>query len=83
MNIYGKRVVNQIIGQKCDTCGIDNLSGYRNRVPIHLEFGYGHDLDGAKYHFCNYKCMLQFILEELKKDKSKDLESDKNGEEDV
>jgi len=49
----------------CDTCGANLFLG----VPITLSFGYGSNLDGSEeYHFCNYKCLLQFTLGELKKE---------------
>ena len=67
MDIYGIREHNTIIGHKCDTCGQDDLQ-YGNFVPIHLNFSYGHNLDGASYDFCSYKCLLQFIIAELKKE---------------
>jgi hypothetical protein len=34
---------------------------------IDIYFGYGHSLDGENYHFCNYQCLLMFIIDELKK----------------
>lgn len=48
----------------CDTCGNQLEIG----VPITISFGYGHNLDGEEYHFCNYQCLLPFILGELKKE---------------
>jgi YHS domain-containing protein len=67
MEIYGYREVNQVIGIKCDTCGKNTQEN--SYVPIHIEFSYGHDLDGATYDFCSYECILKFITEELKKEK--------------
>lgn len=52
----------------CDTCGDQLEIG----VPITISFGYGHGLDGEEYHFCKYQCLLTFILDELKKEKSND-----------
>jgi hypothetical protein len=73
MDIYGQREHNTIIGQKCDTCGKSTEDG--EVIPIRIEFGYGHDLDGASYDFCKYGCLLRFIIEELKKEKKNDSES--------
>lgn len=47
----------------CDTCGRKLYIG----IPITLEFGFGADLDGEKYHFCNHKCLLDFVQAEFKK----------------
>jgi len=52
----------------CDTCG-DNLITKCQGIPITISFGYGSNLDGEEYHFCNYQCLLKFIVEELKKEK--------------
>jgi hypothetical protein len=68
MDIYEMREHNTILGQKCDTCGKDNRVDIGN-VPIHLNFSYGSDLDGANYDFCEYKCLLDFINAELKKER--------------
>lgn len=54
----------------CDTCEKNLLSAFYG-VPITVEFSYGHELDGSEYHFCNYKCLLRFITQELRK-QSKD-----------
>ena len=69
MNIYGMREHNTILGQKCDTCGKDNLTGDSSQVPIQLEFSYGHDLDGTSYDFCSYECLFKFITAENAKEK--------------
>jgi hypothetical protein len=66
MDIYGMREHNTIVGQKCDTCGKSTEDG--EFIPIRIEFGYGHDFDGAYYDFCNNQCLLQFIVAELKKE---------------
>jgi len=50
----------------CDTCE-KNLCDHYYGVPIDIYFGYGHVLDGENYHFCNYQCLLRFIIDELKK----------------
>jgi len=50
----------------CDTCGEDLLTKYFG-VPITVNFSYGHPLDGSEYHFCNYKCLLQYVARELSK----------------
>lgn len=50
----------------CDTCSKD-LIGEFHGVPISVEFSYGSPLDGEEYHFCNYRCLLQFIVKELRK----------------
>jgi len=55
----------------CDTCGKELLVEFLG-VPISVDFGYGHELDGEEYHFCTYTCLLQFITAELKKTQSKD-----------
>jgi YHS domain-containing protein len=55
----------------CDTCGIDLYKEIYG-VPITIEFSYGHPLDGSEYHFCNYTCLLQFIIAELNKEKPND-----------
>lgn len=52
----------------CDTCG-ENLVTKFHGIPITISFGYGSNLDGEEYHFCEYKCLLRFIIEELKKEK--------------
>ena len=51
----------------CDTCS-DNLITKCLGVPITVSFSYGHELDGEEYHFCNYTCLLNFIVNELKKE---------------
>ena len=66
MNIYGMREHNTIIRHKCDTCGRDNLQ-WGNFIPIHLDFGYGSDLDGANYDFCSLECAIKFLTNEFKK----------------
>jgi len=59
---------------KCDTCG-DNLITKHLGIPITISFGFGHNLDGEKYHFCSNKCLLKFIIaEENKENPRKDLE---------
>jgi YHS domain-containing protein len=50
----------------CDTCG-KNLVAEFHGVPITTEFSYGHPLDGSEYNFCNYRCLLRFIVAELNK----------------
>lgn len=52
----------------CDTCS-DNLITKYLGIPITVSFSYGSDLDGEEYHFCNLKCILDFILNEQKKEK--------------
>jgi len=47
----------------CDVCG-----GTMPFETITMSFGYGSGLDGEEYHFDKYKCVLRFILEELKKE---------------
>ena len=53
----------------CDTCGKQLSTGgfiirdCGNRFPIELE------ILGAKYDFCTWKCILQFIIAEIKKEK--------------
>ena len=66
MDIFKWIKRNSLVGHKCDTCGKSTEQG--DYVPIHIEFGYGSDLDGASYDFCSYKCLLQFIIAELKKE---------------
>jgi len=51
----------------CDTCG-DNIITKCQGIPITISFGYGSDLDMEEYHFCGYKCLLKFILDEMKKE---------------
>jgi len=51
----------------CDTCGKSDNNG--ELIPIRIDFSYGHSLDGEKYDFCNYSCLLKFIIEEIKKEK--------------
>lgn len=65
----------------CDTCG-DNLITKYIGVPIIVSFGYNSNLDGEEYHFCNYRCLLDFILAEMKKlnPLNKDLEFGKKKE---
>jgi hypothetical protein len=46
---------------KCDTCGESNW--LPNLTLI---------VDLEEYHFCNYQCLLKFIVEELKKEKLND-----------
>jgi hypothetical protein len=50
----------------CDTCENNLLDTYYG-IPIEISFSYGHILDGSEYHFCNWQCLLQFILDEQKK----------------
>jgi YHS domain-containing protein len=50
----------------CDTCE-DNLISKFLGVPITIDFSYGSSLDGEEYHFCDYKCLLKFIVGELRK----------------
>jgi hypothetical protein len=70
MDIYGIRKVKQIIGQKCDGCGT-KLTG----IPITISFGFGSPLDGEKYHFCDFKCAIEFlILESAKINPRTDIE---------
>lgn len=47
----------------CDICG-ENLN---QGLPITISFGYGSGLDGTEYHFDKFKCVLRFVLQELKK----------------
>jgi YHS domain-containing protein len=68
MNIYGMREHNTILGQKCDTCGKDNLTGDCSQVPITINFGWGSELDGEEYHFCSYNCLIKFAENEQKKE---------------
>ena len=49
----------------CDTCEKDLLKEF-DGVPI------THELDGEEYHFCDYTCLLKFVIEELKKTQPKD-----------
>jgi hypothetical protein len=49
----------------CDTCGISTSNS--KFVPISVEFNEGHELEGASYDFCSYKCLLQFLLAEIRK----------------
>lgn len=49
----------------CDTCG---KSSDIEWIPISLDFGYGHDLDGNRYDFCSNECLLIFIENEIKKE---------------
>jgi len=51
----------------CDTCS-DNLITKYLGIPITVSFGYGSDLDGEEYYFCNLKCLNQFIEAENKKE---------------
>jgi len=57
----------------CDVCG-GTLSHYGYLIcevgknsPISLT------INGIEYDFCNYKCLLKFILGELQKEKPNDL----------
>jgi hypothetical protein len=52
---------------KCDTCG-DNLITKHLGIPITISFGFGHNLDGEKYHFCSNRCLLKFIIAEENKE---------------
>lgn len=45
---------------KCDTCGL------KQWLPV-LTF----TVDLTEYHFCNYSCLLKFIVNELKKQPQK------------
>lgn len=56
------------INYYCDTCS-DNLITKYSGIPITVSFSYGSDLDGEEYHFCSYKCLLEFIVAEEKKEK--------------
>ena len=75
MEIYGDITIRDVIGYKCDTCGEELITKFSG-IPITIRFGYGHTLDGEEYHFDNWKCLLQFILYEMKKENpiNKDLE---------
>ena len=73
MNIYGMREYNTIIGQKCDTCGRDNLGS--DFIPIRLEFSYGSGLDGETYDFCSNECAIKFLTDELNKGKKNETNS--------
>lgn len=48
---------------KCDMCGENKW------LPILTLI-----IDLEEYHFCNYKCLLQFILGEIKKEKKNEKE---------
>jgi hypothetical protein len=67
-----KEIKCQECGQKtssdylCDTCG-ENLIDKFLGVPVTISFSYGHELDGESYNFCDYKCLLKFIIAELRK----------------
>lgn len=51
----------------CDNCTKDLLLNFRG-IPITIDFGYPHNLDGSEYHFCNYKCLKEFIDKEINKE---------------
>lgn len=50
----------------CDTCG-DNLdmADIKLIMPIKMEYF------GTRYDFCNFKCLSDFINNELKKEKTR------------
>lgn len=52
----------------CDTCGkyLDMYDIKLMPAPIEL-----HYKDGVIYDFCNYTCLLKFIVEEIKKQQPK------------
>jgi len=64
-----KRIIDSIsVGRReehiCDTCGatlkIDNATLAANAIYLtHLD---------TEYDFCNWQCLLQFIVDELKKE---------------
>lgn len=51
----------------CDECG-KNLSKIFKGLPILIQFGYGHNLDGVEVHFCSTKCALNYLADEQKKE---------------
>lgn len=51
----------------CDNCTKDLILTFSG-IPITISFGYPHNLDGNKYHFCNNKCLNEFIDREIKKE---------------
>ncbi len=51
----------------CDTCSAIHITT-NSSVPISVIFGCGSSLNGEEYHFCNYKCLLNFINSEIKKE---------------
>ena len=53
----------------CDTCGVNLTKDCK--LPITISFGYGADLDGEEYHFCNLECLTKFIEAEKAKEKGK------------
>jgi hypothetical protein len=51
----------------CDTCGKNLLNEYYG-VPLTLDCSYGSDLDGETYHFCDNKCLAEFLKSQEPKD---------------
>jgi len=51
----------------CDTCG-DNLITKHLGIPITVFFGYCSPLDGSEYHFCDFTCLLDFVIKENNKE---------------
>ena len=47
----------------CDTCGEICEFHEIGETALILK------INDSEYHFCNYSCLLKFILEELKKEK--------------
>jgi YHS domain-containing protein len=51
---------------KCDTCSKDLIENYTG-IPITVYFGFGSQLDGEEYHFCNEGHAIKFLADELRK----------------
>jgi hypothetical protein len=67
MKIYGDVIKTSVVDVKCDTCG-ESIYKTCIGIPIIVEFSYGHPLDGNTYEFCSNKCMLTFLIAEIKKE---------------
>ena len=51
-------------GYICDTCG---NRMFKSAIVITIGDFEGHSWEENEYHFCEYQCLLKFILGELKK----------------
>jgi translation initiation factor RLI1 len=63
MQIYKRtnKKIKQLIGLQCDTC--PKRCDFDHIELIKLEKG-----ETNKYDFCSYKCLLTFVLNEIKKE---------------
>jgi hypothetical protein len=63
MEIYKQitKKTKQLIGLKCDTC--PQRCDFDHKELVVLEKG-----EINKYHFCSYRCVLEFVIAEMNKE---------------